>query len=262
MTLVMKLNDFSLADSTGFTKLLDDTSLDVSLLSFFDFADPVVIGESDALANDSILPNLVLGASDLGVTSAYSGIQAAKGLPHGAGFESAEIGSEFNLLNLSEGDSFVIQSWVTDSGVLPANSSPVAGHAYQSNVNAQWILWSLNSQVGRYRMQVGSVSVDTDLTAGIPVLFTMLGMYSDGGYTVSLYKDRERLIENEMDGGFANPENGLAAAVPKIGTLGGFGYDWTGTIHSIKIGTVLDTFDAEEYISQEIAAIGDRYYQV
>lgn len=258
MTVVMRLNNFTLADPSGFTKLEEDTSLYVDLLSHFDFLDPTVIGENDSLAAGSSLPNIVADANAMLVVNAYvEGIQAAKGLIHGATFESADLGSEFDLLNLEASSSFIIQAWVTDIDENPNNSSVIAGHAYQSNAYAQWLLWKLNT--GEYRMQLGNVVANTSLPPGVPTLLSMIGKYENEEYTVIFYKGSEKLIEGVLSGPFRDPDSGSAGAVPKLGILGGIGNDWRGVLHGIKIGVVTDTFDPAGYIANEISENASRY---
>lgn len=265
MTVVTKLTDFSLADSTGFIKLQRDALALEGTLSLFDFATTYVFADGTGLASGDTLNNLALNGASAAVVSDFLGdASAERGLPLTTAGGRLDLDSNFNLLNIPASTSFIIQVWLTKGATENAGYNAIIGHAFQTGGYHQWSLHQVNGgdnfmiQVGGGVEQITQVVSGALITAE-PMLITIMFADTASGYDVGIYLGSSLTKTGSLAAGFNDPTVGNPGTVPAIGYMVGFSDDWLGTVHRAHIATVESDFDVAAYIESDIAQNSERF---
>ncbi|EEX14676.1 hypothetical protein CSE45_2552 [Citreicella sp. SE45] len=222
-----------------------------------------------ALAVSDEIANTVHGGDPATALTAWAtGISAAdKGLSFDAAAGVAErlqLPGAFDLATLGAEPSFVLSTWVTlpvgFGAVTPPNS--IMGFAYQSGAEAQWFLsghggtTNLRFAISSEESNTNQVLFDATPYLGAPMLMSaVVTRIGAGSFRLDFYRGTTRIGgAPSLTYGFNAPVTG--APVPVIGGLGGFGDDFTGTVHRLQLFRFdPDSFDVADWLEAEVAAM-------
>lgn len=170
----------------------------------------------------------------------------------------------FDLLTLGSEPSVVISAWITHTAPPASGAASAFGHAYQNSTYSQYHLeckpdGTINVKVNGY----GSGGITFTPPTGTPFLFTLhINRTGSGTFEWSLYIGGTKTGVTQTSGAtypFQNPDDQGSEWPPVLGTLGGFGGHWQGTVHRLQLIKVPQDFNVSAWITEELANNDGRF---